>query len=390
MTDVPETLADSGGDTLTAVRQAKAKSREGGKGEEEGSPAVGSIPVTDRCPPILNSLTTAVALVDPKTWAIRFENARFGEWFPPNDGGDRELSGRIPAADLERVGDRLEKGRTYRFETEVRVGPRTLTLQMEMRPYREEQGDLVLVEGQNISKQKEAEYMLDSYSRLTERQNRELEKEKERGERLLLNIMPRAVYEELKDSGTTTPHTFDDVSVLMLDFAGFTDMAISRDPGALIAELNDVFTSFDRIVEHFNCERIKTIGDAYMAVAGMPEADPEHPIHLAKVALRMRSFLERRNHTGAHQWRCRIGIASGPVIGSIVGIQKFVYDIFGPTVNIASRLETFAEPGQILVSAEMAQSIQDDFVLRSLGENQLKGFGTVEIFALEDEAREGR
>ena len=104
----------------------------------------------------------------------------------------------------------------------------------------------------------------------------------------------------------------------------------------------------------------------------------------------MRSFLQRRNHTGAHQWRCRIGIASGPVIGSIVGIQKFVYDIFGPTVNIASRLEAFAEPGQILVSAEMAQSLQDDFVLRSLGENQLKGFGTVEIFALEDEAREGR
>jgi class 3 adenylate cyclase len=292
--------------------------------------------------------------------------------------------------DQARAKDRVEKGRPYRFETETRVGPRTLTLQMEVRPFRLDGEALVLVEAQNISKQKEAEYMLDSYSRLTERQNRELEKEKERGERLLLNIMPRAVYEELKDSGTTTPHTFDDVSVLMLDFAGFTDMAISRDPGALIAELNDVFTSFDRIVEHFNCERIKTIGDAYMAVAGMPDPDPEHALHLAKVALRMRRFLEKRNHTGAHQWRCRIGLACGPVIGSIVGIQKFVYDIFGPTVNIASRLETAADPGQILLTSAMAERIQDDFILRSVGHHELKGFGTVGLVALEDEAREGR
>jgi class 3 adenylate cyclase len=347
-------------------------------------------PTDSPCPPILDSLATAVALVDPDSWAVELENARFSEWFPEVDGEGSNLTVRIQGVDPARARDRLERRRPYRFETEVRVGPRTLTLQMELRHYEEDGSNRVLVEGQNISKQKEAEYMLDSYSRLTERQNRELEKEKERGERLLLNIMPRAVYEELKDSGTTTPHTFDDVSVLMLDFAGFTNMAISRDPGALIAELNDVFTSFDRIVEHFNCERIKTIGDAYMAVAGMPESDPEHTMHLAKVALRMRRFLERRNHTGAHQWRCRIGIASGPVIGSIVGIQKFVYDIFGPTVNIASRLEAFAEPGQILVSSEMAQRIQDDFVLRSLGENQLKGFGTVDIFALEDEAREGR
>jgi len=390
MTEVSETLADSGGKVLTEGRKSGPKS--GGEGEAEGKGAStgGSIIVADQCPPILNSLTSAVAVVDPETWTVRFENARFGEWFPNNAEEGRDLSARIPAVDLERVRDRLEKGRPYRFESEVRVGPRTLTLQMELRPYKGERGTQVLVEGQNISKQKEAEYMLDSYSRLTERQNRELEKEKERGERLLLNIMPRAVYEELKDSGTTTPHTFEDVSVLMLDFAGFTDMAISRDPGALIAELNDVFTSFDRIVEHFNCERIKTIGDAYMAVAGMPESDPEHTLHLAKVALRMRKFLERRNHTGAHQWRCRIGIASGPVIGSIVGIQKFVYDIFGPTVNMASRLEAFAEAGQILVSAEMARRIQDDFVMRSLGEHPLKGFGTEEIFALEDEAREGR
>jgi adenylate cyclase len=341
------------------------------------------------CPPILDALGTAVAVAEGDTWAIRYENGKFREWFPDGGDGGLQLASRIPGLDLQRAKERLDKGRPIRFETEVRVGPRSVSVQMELRPARDERGELVLAEGQNISRQKEAEYMLDSYSRLTERQNRELEKEKERVEKLLLNIMPRSVYEELKDSGTTTPQAFADVTVLMLDFAGFTDMAISRDPGALIAELNDVFTSFDRIVEHFHCERIKTIGDAYMAVAGMPEPDPEHTLHLARAAIRMRRFLERRNESAAHRWRCRIGIGSGPVIGSIVGIQKFVYDIFGPAVNLASRLETLADPMQILVTPEVAERLRGDFVLRSLGEAEIKGFGVQERFSLEDETRDG-
>jgi adenylate cyclase len=351
------------------------------------SPSAGSGP----CPPILDALGTAIAAADPATWAIRYENTRFREWFPAGEEGGGALATRLRGLEVQRARERVEKGRPYRFETEVRVGPRTISVQTELRLERDEAGELLLlVEGQNISKQKEAEYMLESYSRLTERQNRELEKEKERVEKLLLNIMPRSVYEELKDSGTTTPQAFEDVSVLMLDFAGFTDMAISRDPGALIAELNDVFTSLDRIIEHFHCERIKTIGDAYMAVAGMPELDPEHTVHLARAALRMRRFLERRNESAAHRWRCRIGIGSGPVIGSIVGIQKFVYDIFGPAVNMASRLEALAEPMQILVTPEVAERLRGDFVLRSLGEIEIKGFGIQERFSLEDESREGR
>jgi class 3 adenylate cyclase len=339
--------------------------------------------------PVMDSLSMPVAMADPDTMELLFENNRFQEWFPVQGEGNHDLEARVPGLDVTRTRNRTERGRPYRFEVEVKVGPRTITLQMQVKKETGEGGDFLLLEGQNISKQKEAEYMLDSYSRLTERQNRELENEKERVEKLLLNIMPKSVYEELKDSGTTTPQAFDDVSVLMLDFAGFTDMAISRDPGALIAELNDVFTSFDRISEHFRCERIKTIGDAYMAVAGLPEPDPEHAFHLCRTALRMRRFLERRNTSSAHHWRCRIGIGSGPVIGSIVGIQKFVYDIFGPAVNIAARLESLAEPMQILITAETVAKVQDDFVLTSLGELDIKGFGLQEVFVLEEETREG-
>jgi class 3 adenylate cyclase len=344
----------------------------------------------ERCPPVVDVLNTAVAVADPGTFAVRFENQRFREWFPTGGEGAGTLGERIGALDVERARERLGRGRPFPLEVEVRIGPRTVTARMSLRRARVRNEDFILLEGQDISKQKEAEYMLDSYSRLTERQNRELEKEKERVEKLLLNIMPKSVYEELKDSGTTTPQTFEDVSVLMLDFAGFTDMAISRDPGALISELNDVFTSFDQIVEHFHGERIKTIGDAYMAVAGMPEPDPEHALHLSRVALRMRRFLERRNTSAAHRWRCRIGVGSGPVIGSIVGIQKFVYDIFGPAVNIAARLESLADPMQILVTPEIAHKIQDDFILSSLGEVDIKGFGKQEVFVLEDESREGQ
>jgi adenylate cyclase len=337
---------------------------------------------------VIDAVSAAVALSEPDTFTIQLENAPFRDWFPGAVGDS--LPQRLRIVDVARLRERLDRGRPYRFETELRVGPRTLSVQVEVRPVRLGDTSVIVAEAVNVSKQKETEYMLDSYSRMVERQTRALEQERDRVEKLLLNIMPRQVYEELKDSGTTTPQSFESASVLMLDFVGFTDMAISRDPGALIAELNDVFTSFDRIVEHFRCERLKTIGDAYMAVAGVPEPDPDHEHNLARAALRMRRFLEKRNTSSANRWQCRIGIGRGPVIGSIVGIQKYVYDIFGPAVNMASRLEQLCEPMQILVGTEIYERIRDDFVLRSLGEVEVKGFGVREIFSLEDEARKGR
>jgi class 3 adenylate cyclase len=228
--------------------------------------------------------------------------------------------------------------------------------------------------------------MLDSYSKMVERNTRELQREKDRVERLLLNLMPRAVYEEMTEYGSTTPTRFDAATILMLDFVGFTSMAVSRDPSALIAELNDIFTAFDRIVELFGCERIKTVGDAYMAVAGLPDPSPDHAHSIARVALRMRRYLERRNDSHPEQWLGRIGINSGPVIGSLVGVQKYVYDIFGPGVNLASRMETLAEPMQILLSADTYELIRDEFSCTDQGEVEVKGFGMQRVFSLEGES----
>ncbi len=333
----------------------------------------------------VRTLGTGLAVADAAGWAILFENARFFQWFPPPGDGADSLAVRLRGLDAGLAHSRLAQGRPFAFETEVKAGARTVTVAVELRTERVDDRDLVVAECRNVTKQKEAEYMLDSYSRLAEKNARELQKEKERVEKLLLNIMPRAVYEEMKDYGTTTPQRFDAASVLMLDFVGFTDMAISRDPAAIVAELNDIFSAFDRIVELFGCERIKTIGDAYVAVSGLPEATVDHAANIAKVALRMRRYLERRNASHPTQWRCRIGVATGPIIGSLVGIQKYVYDIFGPAVNLAARLEALSEPMQITVSEETARHLRDDFVLADRGPLAVKGFETIRVFTLEDE-----
>jgi len=333
---------------------------------------------------LIHTLDIGIAVVDPATWSILFENAKFFDWLPPGEDADAPLTVRVPALQAERALARLGSERPYRFEYESKVGARTTPLAIVLRqlPHRQDQ---VLVECHDISKQKQAEYLLDSYSKLQEKHTRELRREKERGEKLLLNIMPRSVYEEMRDFGTTTPQRFESASVMLLDFVGFTDMAISHDPAGLITELNDIFTAFDRIVELFGCERIKTIGDAYMAVSGIPDANPDHAQNVARVALRIRRYLERRNAAHAEPWLCRIGINTGPVIGSIVGIHKYVYDIFGPGVNLAARMESLSEPMQITLCEETWRLINDEFLCTPRGEFEIKGFGHKQLYFLERE-----
>jgi class 3 adenylate cyclase len=338
---------------------------------------------------LFQTVGVGLAVADPDDWSIRFENGRFFEWFAAVGEDDIGLAARVPGLDVGRARNRLESGRPYTFETEVGTGARAVTLDVTLRrcSLGDDGGECLVVEAYDASKRKEAEYMLDSYSKLAERNARDLQREKERVEKLLLNIMPRAVYEELKDFGSTTPQRFDAASILMLDFVGFTSMAIARDPSATIAELNDIFSAFDRIVELFGCERMKTIGDAYMAVSGLPDPSPDHAVNLAKVALRFKRYLERRNASHPEQWRCRIGIHTGPVIGSIVGVQKYVYDIFGPGVNLAARMEGLAEPMQIVVTDETHALIRDDFVCTDLGEVEVKGFEVRRIWSLDQEER---
>lgn len=339
---------------------------------------------------ITQTIASGVAVVQPDTWEVVFENPNFFKWFPPGATVDDHLAARIQGFNTSRAMARAAENRAYSFETETAASGRAVPISIEVRPLPEHPDGLLLVECRDISKQKQAEYMLESYSQMAERNNRDLQREKDRVERLLLNIMPKSVYEEMKDYGTVTPQLFDNASILMLDFAGHTDMAISRDPAALITELNDIFTVFDRITELFGAERIRTVGDAYMAVSGLPEMNPEHAQNCARVALRMLRYIERRNSAHAEEWHCRIGIHSGPVIGSLVGVQKYVYDIFGPGVNMAARMESLSEPMKITISESTYHLLKDNFVCTERGEFDVKGFGTNTLYFLERELPQSR
>ncbi|HSF81966.1 MAG TPA: adenylate/guanylate cyclase domain-containing protein [Anaerolineales bacterium] len=351
---------------------------------EDSVSSIGTLDV-DTLRQAAQTLGVGLAIVDPEGWGIVFENANFFKWFPPQKDADEPLTERLAGFNASRAEARLQSGRPYSLEIEAQSAGRQVPISVEVRPLSDHPLDYAVVECQDVSKQKQAEYMLESYSQMAERNARDLQREKDRVERLLLNVMPKSVYEEMKDYGTVTPQLFDNASILMVDFVGHTEKDISRDPAALVTELNDIFTVFDRITELFGCERIRTAGDGYMAVSGLPEPTPDHARNIAKVALRMLRYIERRNSAHAEPWLCRIGINSGPVIGSLVGIQKYVYDIFGPGVNLAARMETLSEPMRITVSENTYNLIKDEFICSERGEFEVKGFGPTELYFLERE-----
>lgn len=337
---------------------------------------------------VLHTLQHAVAVARADDLQVVQENARFSQVFPPADDADADtLTGRLPDLDPARLAERLSRGRPVQLAIEARVGRRSMQLAVDLRGAQMHGLSYVVVEARDVSKQRETEAMLDSYAKLSEHHARNLEREKERVEKLLLNVMPRSVYQELREFGAATPQHFESASVLMLDFVGFTEMAVSREPSSLVAELNDIFSVFDRIVELFGCERIKTVGDAYMAVSGVPDPNVEHAAHIARAALRFRRYLERRNAAHPVTWRCRIGIHTGPLIGSLIGIQKYVYDVFGPAANLASRMEEIAQPMQICLTADTQRLLAEQFLTEPVGRFDLRGFGPTEVHALTGERR---
>lgn len=205
--------------------------------------------------------------------------------------------------------------------------------------------------------------------------NRQLEMEKQKSEALLLNVLPARVACELMEKGSCTPQYFPEVSVCFVDIVQFTPAATYLAPEVLIGELNDLFTAFDEIAEANRCERMKTIGDAYLFVCGIPDANELHARDAANAALEIVSYLDERNRSSELQWQVRIGIHSGPVVGGIVGTRKYLYDIFGDTVNIASRLEALSGPMRINVSAEVRRRLDRDFLFSCPLDVEMKGKG---------------
>jgi adenylate cyclase len=209
-----------------------------------------------------------------------------------------------------------------------------------------------------------------------------LEEEKQQSERLLLNILPAEVAQELKAKGSAEAKQYDAVSVLFTDFVNFTQVSERLGPKELVDKLDTCFRAFDEIIEKHGLEKIKTVGDAYIAVCGLPLSDPYHAVKTARVAIEIRQFIEGFNQK-EETFQVRIGIHSGPVVAGIVGSKKFQYDIWGDTVNTAARMEQNSEKGKINVSATTFELIKDHFSFHPRGKIAAKNKGDVEMYFLE-------
>jgi len=219
--------------------------------------------------------------------------------------------------------------------------------------------------------------------------NKILDKQKEEIEALLLNILPKEVADELRSEGKSQPRHFDEVSVLFTDFIGFTHIADKLNPNSLVEELNECFIAFDTIVAKYGLEKIKTIGDSYMCAGNLPSAIPDHSYKIIKAALEMKEFIkvwnEKRKTEGKNPWEVRMGIHTGPVVAGVVGKKKYAYDIWGSTVNIASRMESACLPGKLNISESTFEKIKDRFECVHRGKVNAKNVGDMDMYFVESE-----
>lgn len=213
-----------------------------------------------------------------------------------------------------------------------------------------------------------------------EERTRSIKDEKEKSEALLLNILPKPTVQELKQNGKAKPRFHPDVTMMMTDFAGFTALSSTLDPELLVNELDDLFHHFDDITEKYNLEKIKTIGDAYMAAAGLHDLSKDHPIRTVAAAAEIIEYLFDRNKSHEIQWNIRIGIHTGSVVSGVVGKKKFTFDTWGDTVNVASRMEEAGMVGRINVSEATYARIKDKRKGESRGMIEVKGKGKMEMY----------
>ena len=219
--------------------------------------------------------------------------------------------------------------------------------------------------------------------------NKILDKQKDQIEHLLLNILPKEIASELQTSGQSKPRHFEEASILFTDFKGFTAIADKLSPGELVEDLNECFIAFDNVIEKYSLEKIKTIGDSYMCAGNIPSPDPDHAYKIIKAALEIQDFMQQynllRSEKGLEPWEIRIGLHIGPVVAGVVGKKKYAYDIWGTSVNIASRMESNGTPGRVNVSGPAYELIKDRFECTYRGKIYAKNLGDLDMYYLEYE-----
>jgi class 3 adenylate cyclase/Tfp pilus assembly protein PilF len=282
------------------------------------------------------------------------------------------------------------KDTLYNIETDKKLG----SLDLDFKIYKK-QGQINLQE-QSIKRQKMIRNtfiigfaIVIVFAGIVFRQRNRISKEKQRSEELLLNILPEETAEELKNTGTAKAKSYDSVTVLFTDFKDFTKLSEILTPKELVAEINECFSAFDAIMQKYGIEKIKTIGDAYMAAGGLPKANATHPRDVVRAAIAIREFMNehkiKKQAEGKLFFRIRIGVHTGPVVSGIVGIKKFAYDIWGDTVNTASRMESSGEPEKVNISGTTYELVKDDFDCFYRGKLAAKNKGEIDMYFVDAE-----
>ncbi|WP_420460974.1 adenylate/guanylate cyclase domain-containing protein [Neolewinella sp.] len=217
------------------------------------------------------------------------------------------------------------------------------------------------------------------FQALLREKNRRIQEEQKRSNDLLLNILPHSVAKELKDSGKARARRFAGATVFFSDFVAFSEIAARTEPEELVRMLDDTFRAFDEITERHGLEKIKTIGDAYMCVCGVPEPDPDHAVKTVRAALEIQRYLEREG-----EFTARIGIHSGEVVAGVVGQKKFAYDIWGDTVNQAARLEAAGAPGEVTISQATCNLLGEHFFCEHIGTFEAKNIGVMDRYRVHE------
>ena len=257
------------------------------------------------------------------------------------------------------------------FESEVyRQDGSIIWISENIRTVRDDQNQLLYYEGSVID--------------ITERKQSEaaLRQARKRSELLLLNILPQPIAERLKRGERTIAENFKNVTVMFADLVDFTKFSAQTSPKELVELLNVIFSNFDRLAQQHSIEKIKTIGDAYMVVAGLPMPRRDHARAIAEMALDMQTAIVQLNADLSKTFQLRIGIHSGPVVAGVIGIRKFSYDLWGDTVNTASRMESQGIPGSIQVSATTYEHLRDQYLFEERSPIQVKGKGEMITYLL--------
>jgi adenylate cyclase len=220
--------------------------------------------------------------------------------------------------------------------------------------------------------------MMRSLNELT----RELQREQQRSEQLLLNILPATIARQLKAEQRPIANCFDDATVFFADIVRFTERSARMEPETMVAWLDEIFSIFDEFAGRYGIEKIKTIGDCYMAAAGIPQLRSDHAEAIAEFALDIRAAMAQRRDPNGAPLQLRIGVNTGPIVAGVIGTKKFIYDVWGDAVNLASRMESDGLADAIQVSQETYQRLKDRYVFEPRGAVPIKGKGTLETYLL--------